>query len=110
MPVTRAHAADDRRPDRFQSIVVDQTVAMAGVDQAIDDEFAIEFAASDQLGQTKGATVERVIATTGSDAGERFGLTPERRTSVGVRLATWSCDARARALRDRLWARARELH
>jgi len=58
MPVTRAHAADDRRPDRFQSIVVDQTVAMAGVDQAIDDELAIEFAASDQLGQTKGATVE----------------------------------------------------
>ena len=66
---------------------------MAGVDQAIDDELAIEFAAGDELRQTEGATVEGMIAPAGSGAGERFDLTLERGATVRLWLATRTDDA-----------------
>ena len=41
------------RLDGPQAIVFDQTIAVAGIDQPIDDLIAIEFATGDKLKQTK---------------------------------------------------------
>ena len=110
MPVAGAHAAGDRRPDRFPSIVLDEALATAGVDQTVDDVLSGKFAAGDELRQNERAAIERMVATAGSGAGERFDLALERGATVGVGLATWSGDVRERALRDQLRAGARQLH
>ena len=51
----RRGAAPDRRDDGAQPVVLDQAVAMAGIDQALDDLVAVELAAGDQLKQSESA-------------------------------------------------------
>ena len=43
------HAAVNRRHDGSPAIIRDQTIAVAGIDQALDHLSPVEFAAGDEL-------------------------------------------------------------
>ena len=67
-----------------QPVVLDQTIAVAGLDQPLDDLIAIEFAAGDKLEEPEGAAVERMVARAGERCGECFDLALERGPAVGA--------------------------
>ena len=67
-------AAADRGHDRWQAIVLDQSVTAAGGYESVEDLIALELAAGNKLKEPEGDHVERVIA-------------PARASSVAVRFA-----------------------
>ena len=51
----------DRRFDRAQAVVLDEMIAMAGIEQALDDLITMQLAPSNELMQPEACAVKRVI-------------------------------------------------
>ena len=98
---TGDHAAADCCRDGTQAIVLDQTIAMASVDQPVDDLIALELSTGHKLKQRKHGAVECVVARAGRRGGEGCDLIIERGESVGVGLAIQWPDGCERTLRNR---------
>jgi hypothetical protein len=75
-------AAGDRFLDQTQAIVSDESVHMAGLDEAILDELGVEFTAGDQLKEHERSAVNGDIARAWHRGGKRRNLRVERGGTV----------------------------
>ena len=98
---TSGHAAADRRHNGPQAVVSDQTVAMASVNQPVDDLVALKLATGNKLKEVKCTAVQCMVARAGRRGGEGCNLIIERGKSVGVGLAIRWPDDCERTLRNR---------
>ena len=89
-------AAGDRFLDRTQTIVCDESIHMAGLDEAILDELGAEFIAGDQLKEHERGAVERDIARPWHRSGKRRNLRVEGGDTVrAVKGRVWRLLARS---------------
>jgi len=75
-------AAGDSFLDRTQTIVCDDSIHMAGLDEAILNDVSIEFTASDQLKEHERSAVECDVARAWHRSGKRRNLGVERGGTV----------------------------
>ena len=68
-----------------QPVVLDQAIAMAGVDQALADLVIVELAARDQLKQPESRAVKRGVARARQRRGEAPISRIERGPAIGIR-------------------------
>jgi hypothetical protein len=75
-------AAGDRFLDQKRTVVCDESVHMAGLDEAILDELGVEFTAGDQLREHERSAVKCDIARPWHRSGKRRNLRVERGGTV----------------------------
>ena len=75
-------AAGDRFLDRTQTIVCDESIHVAGLDEAILDDVGVEFTATDQLEERERSAVKCDIARAWHRSGKPRNLRVERGGAV----------------------------
>src|SRR5262245_53866777 len=76
--------ASDRRKHRTQAVIGDQTIAVAGSDQPLNNVVTVKFTTGDQLIEPEGSSVECVIARARQHRCQGRGLTIERSKTVAA--------------------------
>ena len=68
----------DRRDNGAQPVVLDQAVAMASLDEPIDDVVVIKLTAGYKLVKSEAGAIQRVVPPSGTCLGEPSALAIER--------------------------------